>query len=173
MKPKTAMTTTVTLTTLCAATVLSLAAAAEEAGDMTGREGRQIGVTIFETMDVGGDGLAHMGDLEVFRGLVFTGMDGDENGTVSYTEFSSWDPGFAYLAEKTDRADAYTTASKIVFAFWDRNGDGDLTEREMRRAMNDDFRRADIDDDALLTKAEFIAGFPIMLAMRAALRPDL
>jgi len=39
--------------------------------------------------------------------------------------------------------------------------------------MSHDFRRADLDGDALLTQAEFIGGFPIMVAMRAAIRPDL
>ena len=50
---------------------------------------------------------------------------------------------------------------------------GELTEQEMRFAMTMDFRRADLDDDGLLELEEFIQGFPIMVAMRAALRSDL
>ncbi len=114
-----------------------------------------------------------MGDVEQFRDSVFEGMDYDSNGKVTYDEFSAWDPGFAFVANEVGRAEAYTTASKIVFAFWDRNGNGELTAREMRFAMSADFRRADLDDDAFLTQDEFINGFPIMVAMRAAIRPDL
>ena len=40
-------------------------------------------------------------------------------------------------------------------------------------AMSADFRRADLDEDALLTETEFLQGFPIIVAMRAAIRPDL
>lgn len=65
------------------------------------------------------------------------------------------------------------TASKIFFAFWDRNGDGVLKAQEFRTSMSHDFRRADLDDDARLTLDEFISGFPIIVAMRAAIQPDL
>lgn len=139
----------------------------------SGTEGRVVGETIFATMDSARRGTIHMGDVERFRASVFAGMDADEDGQVTYAEFASWDPGFAAVARRAGRSEAYTTASKIVFAFWDRNGDGAMTEREMRFAMTSDFRRADLDDDALLTRDEFIAGFPIMVAMRAAIRPDL
>lgn len=144
-------------------------ATAEEAG----LEGRKVGETIFATMDPTGRGWIHQGDLEQFRALVFTGMDSDDDKKVPYAEFAAWDPGFAYVANDMKRGEAYTTASKIVFAFWDRNGDGEMTEAEMRLAMSADFRRADLDDDGTLSQQEFLQGFPIMLAMRAALRPDL
>ena len=114
-----------------------------------------------------------MGDIETYRDSVFAGMDTDTNGKVIYDEFSAWDPGFVFVAEDVGRKDAYTTASKIVFAFWDRNGDQELTDKEMRLSMSADFRRADLDDDGFLTQDEFIGGFPIIVAMRAAIRPDL
>jgi len=144
----------------------------QDIGDL-GVEGRKVGETIFATMDASGLGKIHLGDVERFRGSVFAGMDFDQDGTVTYEEFRSWDPGFLAVAEDVGRGEAHTTASRIVFAFWDRDGDGDLTEREMRFAMSADFRRADLDDDAFLTRDEFIGGFPIMVAMRAAIRPDL
>lgn len=39
--------------------------------------------------------------------------------------------------------------------------------------MNADFRRADLDDDGVLLQQEFIQGFAVIVAMRAAIRPDL
>lgn len=141
--------------------------------DEPGAQGRVVGNAIFDTMDGAGRGAVHMGEIEEFRASVFLGMDGDENRRVSYEEFALWDPGFAQVAAELGRSEAYSTASKIIFAFWDRNGDGDLNDAEMRLAMTSDFRRADLDDDGLLTREEFIQGFPIMVAMRAAIRPDL
>ena len=138
-----------------------------------GLEGRELGETLFQSMDTSSEGAIHMGDIEQFRESVFAGMDQDDDKTVTYEEFAAWDPGFSVVAESVGRKDAYTTASKIVFAFWDRDGNGALTEPELRFAMSSDFRRADLDDDALLTQEEFINGFPIMVAMRAAIRPDL
>ena len=100
-------------------------------------------------------------------------MDFDDNLRLTYEEFGTWDPGFSVLAEEKGKTDAYVTAIKIVFAFWDRNGDGEITTSEMRHAMNADFRRADINDDAVLTEDEYLKGFAIIVAIRAAFRPDL
>ena len=147
-------------------------AAAQSKGDL-GIDGRFVGETIFGTMDEGGHGAINAGDIERFRDSAFAGMDSNGDRAVTYAEFAAWDPGFVFVAESLGRKDAYTTASKIVFAFWDRDGNGAMTEREMRLAMSFDFRRADLDDDGLLTMDEFIGGFPIMVAMRAAIRPDL
>lgn len=135
--------------------------------------GRALAETLFATMDQTGRGAIHAGDLESFRDSVFAGMDSDQSRGASYDEFSAWDPGFRQIATEAGRASEYVTASRVVFAFWDRDGDGSMTEPEMRTAMNADFRRADLDDDGLLTEVEFIQGFPIMVAMRAAIRPDL
>jgi len=156
---------------LCLATA-PLTALAQDSKDL-GIEGLYVGETLFQSMDASGRGKIHLGDIEAFRASAFSGMDSDDSKTVTYEEFSAWDPGFVFVAEDVGRKEAYTTASKIVFAFWDHNGNSALTEPEMRLAMASDFRRADLDDDALLTKEEFINGFPIMVAMRAAIRPDL
>lgn len=158
---------------IAVAMITAPCATLSQTADDLGVEGRQVGETLFVSMDTTGRGAIHMGDLEEFRSSVFAGMDYDTNGRVTYDEFASWDPGFVFIAEDVGRMEAYTTASKIVFAFWDRNGNGELTEPEMRFAMTSDFRRADLDDDALLTMDEFIGSFPIMVAMRAAIRPDL
>lgn len=138
-----------------------------------GIEGRRVAETIFTGMDAGGHGYVTMGEVERFRDSAFAGMDFDGDERVTYAEFATWDPGFRRVAEDLGRADAYATASKIVFAIWDRDGDGGLSAREFRTSIVHDFRRADGDDDARLTQDEFLTGFPIIVAMRAAIRPDL
>ncbi|MEH6724728.1 MAG: hypothetical protein V7703_01130 [Hyphomicrobiales bacterium] len=127
----------------------------------------------FGSIDTANKGYIHQGDLEVFRSSVFAGMDHDETGQVTYPEFAAWDPGFSVIAEAEGKSEAYVTATKIVFAFWDRNGDGEINDPEMRFAMNADFRRADLNDDGVLSQQEFIQGFAVIVAMRAAIRPDL
>ena len=127
----------------------------------------------FSSIDRHSNGYIHQGDLEAYRSDVFVSMDYDDNKRVTYDEFAAWNPGFSALAEERGKSDAYVTATKIVFAFWDRDGDGEITESEMRHAMIADFRRADIDDNAVLTEDEFLRGFTIIVAMKAAIRPDL
>ncbi|MCR9136361.1 MAG: signal transduction protein [Alphaproteobacteria bacterium] len=136
-------------------------------------DGRLTSELTFSAIDRHDNGYIHQGDLEAFRSDVFASMDYDDDKRVTYEEFAAWDPGFSALADEKGKSDAYVTATKIVFAFWDRDRDGEITESEMRHAMNADFRRADIDDDAVLTEDEFLNGFIIIVAIKAAIRPDL
>lgn len=135
--------------------------------------GRLTAELTFDSIDTADKGFIHQGDLEEFRSSVFSSMDYDDSSKLTYQEFAAWDPGFSSIAEEEGKSEAYTTATKIVFAFWDRNGDGEISEAEMRFAMNADFRRADLDDNGILSQTEFIQGFAVIVAMRAAIRPDL
>ncbi len=161
---------------ICVAAALMMMPAAVQADDLAaepGIEGRHIAERLFATMDRAGRGTVDMGEVQGFGASVFAGMDYDGDDRVTYREFAGWDPGFAAVAAEQGRADAHVTASKIVFAFWDRDGDDEIALREMRFAMTADFRRADLDQNALLTETEFIRAFPVIVAMRAAIRPDL
>ena len=140
---------------ICSVLATSMSSHASDK-DIVGAEGRLIGEAIFDMVDKSQNGKIHLGDIEAYRDDVFVGMDENEDGKVSYAEFSQWDPGFLYVAEQVGRQDAYTTASKIVFSFWDKNGDGVISVREMRLAMIADMERADQNDDAVLTIDEFI-----------------
>jgi len=131
--------------------------------------GREVAEQTFASIDEEGRGYIHMGDMERFR----AGMDYDNDLKVTFEEFSAWDTGFGEAAEEEGRPDAFITATKIVFSFWDRNADFVLTDGEMRSSINADFQRADIDDDGLLSQEEFLQSFGIIVAMRAAIRPDI
>ena len=134
-------------------------------------EGRITSELTFSSIDRDDKGYIHQGDLETFRQAVFAGMDTNEDRNVNYDEFRAWDPGFSYLADKQQKMSAYEVAIHIVFALWDRNGDGEISIPEMRHAMDVDFRRADINNDAIVSEAEFLKGFTIIVAIKAAFQP--
>lgn len=136
-------------------------------------EGRRLAELAFASVDSAERGFIDMGEFTTFGTDVFASMDGDENGKISLDEYMGWDYGMVSVAEERDRMDAYETALRVVFAFRDRDGDGEINKTEHRQSMNFDFQRADLNGDAVLTEREFLNGFPVMVALRAALDPDL
>ena len=153
--------------TLCVAVAAPLAAAAQE------NEGRRLAELAFTSIDTADRGYADMGEFMNFGGDVFYSMDADENNALSIDEFMAWDYGMLNVAEERGRVEAYETALRVVFAFWDRDGDGAVSRTEHRQSLTFDFRRADINDDTVLTAEEFTSGFSVMVALRAALDPNL
>lgn len=135
-------------------------------------EGRQLAELTFDSVDRHGKGYLHQGDMEATREDVFISIDADDSGSMELPEFLAWGFGFQNIAEEEDRQLAYNTALKVVFSFWDRNGDGKITESEHRKAMLADFDRADVNDNAVLEKGEFLNGFSVLVAIRAALKPE-
>ncbi|MGI9514086.1 MAG: hypothetical protein ACR2OL_14375 [Anderseniella sp.] len=133
-------------------------------------EGRELAELGFAAVDAQSKGFAHIGDLEAYRKLVFVSMDANDDKKVDLNEFLGWDYGFHLIAEEQGKKNAYLTSKKVIFHFWDRNGDGFLAPAEHRKAIIADFQRADLNNDAILSKEEFIRNFSIMAAMRAALK---
>lgn len=155
------------LASILAATITAGAPAfAQEAG-----EGRRLAELAFSSLDTAGRGYIDQGEFSNFGGDVFVSMDFDENGSLSLSEFLSWDYGMEPLARKAGRLQAYETALRVVFAFWDRDGDGAISRTEHRQSLSVDFQRADTDNDAVLTSEEFTGGFSVMVALRAAINP--
>lgn len=159
--------------TVSLALALSLIGAASPALAAENTLGRDVAVTAFNAMDEEGKGHVHMGDMEKFRQGVFLGMDYDNDDRVDFEEFSAWDIGFEEAAVEEGKPEAIITARRILFAMWDRNGDGHLTQSEHRFALSQDFRRADIDGDSVLDENEYLIGYSVNLVMRAAIRPDI
>lgn len=147
------------------ATALALPAMAQE--------GRELAEISFTSVDANQDGFVDMGESSQYGGDVFFSMDSDESGSLSEEEFLSWGYGFQNLAEDTDKDLAYRTALRVVFSFWDRDGNGEVSATEHRQSINRDFERADLDGDALLSQSEFLGGFAIMKAIGVALKPTL
>ena len=135
-------------------------------------EGRRMAEQVFDTLDTAQRGFIDQGEFMNFGGDVFFSMDTDQNGKLSLAEFLVWDIGMRPLAVEAGREAAYDTAMRVVFAFWDRNGDGEISRTEHRQSLGYDFQRADLDNDALLDREEFLGGFSVNVALRAAINPE-
>lgn len=135
-------------------------------------EGHRLAELTFESVDQAGRGFIDQGNMEALRADIFISQDSDENGRISESEMLGWDFGFSNIAEEEDKVLAYRTALRVVFSFWDRNGDGEISETEHRQAVVADFQRADLNNDAVLTEDEFVQGFSVLVAIRAALKPE-
>ncbi|WP_299479525.1 hypothetical protein [uncultured Roseibium sp.] len=146
---------------LCTYTGLSLA---EEV-----TPGRQLAEDIFGSIEDNPNGMVDIGEFVNFGRLIFESMDHDESGFIDFPEFTEWDFGFNFIAEDSGQKQAYEAAQKILFAVWDRDGDGKLRRQEYHKAMVWDFTRADANDDAFLTRDEFLHGYLVNVAYRAAI----
>lgn len=134
-------------------------------------EGRRLAELAFQSLDSAERGFIDQGEFTNFGGDIFFSMDGDEDRRITLAEFLNWDFGMSQVAAEAGREDAYDTALRVVFAFWDRNGNGEISQTEHRRSLMADFQRADDDGDALLSREEFTTGFSVMVALRAAINP--
>lgn len=136
-------------------------------------EGRRLAELAFSALDTEGQGFINMSQYLRFGTEVFTSMDNDEDGLLTLPEFMAWDFGMKNVAEDRGLVPSYETALRVVYAFWDRNGDDQITSAEHGQSLALDYQRADTDQDTLLTEAEFLRGFSVMVALRAALAPDV
>lgn len=139
---------------------------------VSAQDGKALAELSFESVDVKGKGHVDQGDMEAMRQTVFASMDADDSKSIELPEMLGWGFGFQNIAETDDKLLAYNTALKVVFSFWDRNGDGKISNTEHRKAIISDFNRADLNSNAILEKEEFIQGFSVLVAIRAALKPE-
>ena len=150
---------------------MTLAAAAPSIAQQKS-EGRNLAELAFDSVDTQGRGYVDQGAMDAFGEDIRYSMDANDDGKITLDEWTGWDFGYALLAEQLGKELAYQTAMKIVFAVQDRDGDGEISRVEWRKAGIRDFRRADLNDDAILTKEEFLNGFLITSAIKAALKPE-
>ena len=150
-------------------TPLALSLALAIPGVAFAQEGKELAELVFESIDTAGRGYFDMGEFTNMGEDVFYSMDQDESGKVTLDEFMAWSFGASVIAEEKDRELAYETAMRVVFAFWDRNGDGALTRTEHRQSLVTDFQRADLNNDMTIDKDEYLNGFSVNIAQRAAI----
>ncbi len=131
--------------------------------------GVELSDLIFGSMENTPTGTVDLGEFVNFGRDIFASMDTDQSGAIDLEEFTIWDFGFNFIAEDEGQERAYQTAQRVLFAYWDHGGDGEIDEREYHHSMVWDFRRADVDNDAFLTREEFQSGYIVNLAYRAAI----
>ena len=131
--------------------------------------GQELAELIFDSIGDDPDAAIDMGAFVDFGRDIFVSMDFDESGSVNMQEFTDWDFGFNFIAEDEGQAHAYRVAQHILFATWDHDGNGDISGSEYHKSMVWDFRRADLDNDAFLTRGEFLTGYIVISAYRAAI----
>lgn len=159
------------IATLIATGMTSITASSALAEDM--HPGKKLAITAFESVDDKERGFIDMGEFNAYGENVFVSMDANDDGNVDVDEFLEWDIGMKPIAEEAGAADAFKTAMRVVHSFWDRNGDGQMSRSEHRSSTIYDFQRADLDGDAVLTSDEFVNGFTVMKAARAAIAPNV
>lgn len=134
-------------------------------------EGRRLADQAFDHIVKSGAGFMDQGQFLNAGRDVFAAMDYEDDGIINLGEFLVFDFGMRGVAEQAGREDALETGLRVVFAFWDRDGDGNLSVSEHQRALSMDFQRADDNGDARLSKEEFMDGFTVLVAARAAINP--
>ncbi|SIO15917.1 hypothetical protein SAMN02745824_3174 [Parasphingorhabdus marina DSM 22363] len=133
-------------------------------------EGQRLARLGFDQVDNGKKGYLNTGDIETYRTNIFASMDADDSKDISLAEFTGWDYGFSQAADAANRRSEYDTALKTVFALWDRDTDGKISEAEHRYAIRSDFDRIDINQNGILEEPEFLNGFSVFAAIRSALK---
>lgn len=131
--------------------------------------GRELAELIYGAIEADPHGGADMGEFVTFGQEIFVSMDYDQNGSVDPKEFTDWDFGFNFIARDEGQQGAYETAQRILFALWDHDADGEINRNEYHTSLVTDFRRADTDGNAFLTREEFLVGYVVNLAYRAAI----
>lgn len=151
-----------------AATVLALAVSPIVAFAET-IPGKELAQQVFGSIETNADGAVDLKGFTQIGDDIFVSMDANDDGSISFEEFSSWDFGFDYIAEENGKLPAFNTAKRIVFSYWDWNGDKEISREEYSKSVELDFHRADANGDAALTEDEFLQGYIVNLAYRAAL----
>jgi len=155
------------LAALCGILIALTGVAMAQSDDPT--PGRELSELIYGSIDSNPSESVDLGQFVEFGREVFVSMDSDQDAYVDMSEFSRWDFGFNFIAEDDGRQVSYETAQRILFAIWDHNADGQIDRSEYNKSMLWDFRRADLNSDAFLTRDEFLGGYIVIRAYRAAI----
>ena len=159
---------------LTAVLIVGVAAAPALAQSTDGDEpeGRQLAGTLFESIDVDGDGSASYAEMLDFSEQVFVSADANDDRLISYEEFAIWDFGMQNIAERQGREQALTATFSLVYDLWDRDNDEQIGPDEWERGLVASSDYADLDGDRMLTRDEFLDGFLTNIAFRSGLRTD-
>lgn len=135
-------------------------------------KGRELAELAFKAADMSDRDFIDFGDFITFGTDVFAAKDENDDKKLTLEEFMSFDYGMKDIAEEKRRTASFDTALRVLFAFRDRNRDGMISVTENRKSLDVDFKRADTNHDTILTKDEFLNGFSVIMAFKAAIAPE-
>ena len=133
-------------------------------------EALELARTVYKGVDQNNRGFIDLEQVHELRNDIFVSIDSDDSNSIELEEFSSWSFGMREIAEDAGRLDEYMAALKLVFAIWDRDGNGRIGTTEYRKATLLDFMRADTNGNERISEDEFIDGF-IMTAIGSVVFP--
>ncbi|WP_191061813.1 CREC-EF hand family protein [Geminicoccus harenae] len=126
--------------------------------------------SIFDSVDVNGDGKISRQEIIHFIDLVFISTDADGDGHLTVEEFLQWDPGYLAMAEGNDRAADMNDVKRDIYGSRDLNGDGTLEHDEFSVASLYDFYKAEVNHDRTLSQDELLNHYQIIRRVRLAIR---
>lgn len=108
-------------------------------------------------IDVDGDGM--VSELEAMRQYdrVFQGMDTNQDGKVTGSEFQAAQGGPGRVSGGPRWAAPMTARNSNCFQVMDRDGDGEIRRDEFVQAAKGQFQAADLNGDGKVTVWEFLA----------------
>lgn len=119
--------------TILAGSLLTAATAAAQ--DRLAEEILAARAESFKVFDTDASGKADIAEILAGAKSIFAALDADGNGSASPDEFQVISMGFEPLAESNSQKAAYGTARAAIFARWDANADGQLSEAEATAAV--------------------------------------
>ncbi len=132
-------------------------ASAQQSGSKAPRGNDRTNQVSFEKADKNGDGKVNREEGNSIAGFDFSRADTNNDGSLTRQEFQ------AAMARSTPRGDgkpgplAGDRTEQVSFKKADKNGDGIVDRSEAADIKGFDFSRADVDDDAKLTRREYQA----------------
>ncbi|MFQ6549070.1 hypothetical protein AADZ90_014030 [Aestuariibius sp. 2305UL40-4] len=131
--------------------------------------GRAIAELFATQMDADRDGVLEDGEVIAFSEAVFSSMDIDGSGGLTFEEMRDWEHGMADLATFRHREEAFDASIGMAFALFDRDRDGLISPAEYKAGVRIAAGLADGDKNGTLTVNEYLDGFIFNVAMRTAL----
>lgn len=129
---------------------------------------KELAEITFSSTDLNADNELSMSEVSEMTTSILVSMDADDNGSVSRSEFMDWDFGFHYLVEVGGDTDRYNAVKRVMFAVQDLNRDGNLDSTEGRMNTFWNFERADLNNDRVLSKEEYLHAWLPIIMMKAA-----
>ncbi|MEO0329788.1 MAG: hypothetical protein AAF217_14465 [Pseudomonadota bacterium] len=128
----------------------------------------ELSAVTFSSTDTNEDKELSLSELTEMAMNIAISMDSDDDLIINKSEFMEWDFGFHYLAEEKGDGDRYAAVKRVMFAVQDLDSGGSINPRELRINTYWSFLRADLNNDRVLSEAEYLKAWMPILMMKAA-----